>query len=147
MKLTDLPQLVDLKRMQFKIGELSKMTDVSTRQLRYWEKKEFIHSLQREDDNDARVFGFKAYIKVRLIKTYLDEGYTLGAANDKSKSTIMDAKWFHDFVNGAVKGITDIDGKRAVNLGYLDEEHTQILYGFNDERGVHYQVHDVDEKE
>lgn len=59
----------------------------------------------------------------------------------------MDAKWFHDFVNGAVKGITDIDGKRAVNLGYLDEEHTQILYGFNDERGVHYQVRDVDEKE
>ena len=39
---------------QFRIGELATMTGVSTRQLRYWESKGIISSLEREGEQDVR---------------------------------------------------------------------------------------------
>ncbi|KRM12988.1 MerR family transcriptional regulator [Paucilactobacillus suebicus] len=143
MEQNKIANMIDTSLLRFKIGELSKMTGVSTRQLRYWEKKEFISAMDRVDDHDARVFGFKSYIKVALIKRLLDEGYTLTAANEKSKSLIKDSKWFHEFVRKSFCGVEKINGERAVNMGYFDDDHTKVLYGFNDESGVHYEVRDA----
>lgn len=137
------PNMIDLSQLRFQIGELSKMAGVSTRQLRYWEKKEFISANERGGDQEARVFGFKVYIKVSLIKRYLDEGYTLAAANEKSKSTIDDAIWFHHFFDQSFRGIETIDGKRAINLGFFDQAQNQILYGFNEDGHITYEVRPV----
>lgn len=145
MELSKHNRVLDLNQLQFKIGELSRMTGVSTRQLRYWEKKEFIAAKQREEEQDARVFGFDAYVKVSIIKHLLDEGYTLKAADDKSKALIADAKWAHHFMRESFDRIEHVDGKRRMNLGYLDDRHQQILYGVTDDEGrVHYEIHDVD---
>ncbi|MCF7522313.1 MerR family DNA-binding transcriptional regulator [Levilactobacillus brevis] len=35
----EMRKFFDIQRLVFRIGELSAMTDVSARQLRYWEKK------------------------------------------------------------------------------------------------------------
>lgn len=143
----NLVDLVNIPNLRFQIGELSKMTGVSTRQLRYWEQKEFISANQREADQDARVFSFRMYIKVALIKHYLDEGYKLGVANEKSKATIDDAEWFHHFFADSFNGIEMVDGKRSVNLGFFDQEKSQVLYGFNEDGQVSYRVKPVAKKD
>ena len=143
----NLSDLVNLTNLRFKIGELSKMAGVSTRQLRYWEQKKFISANEREADQDARVFSFRMYIKVLLIKHYLDEGYKLAAANEKSKDVIEDELWLHRFFEDSFKGIELIDGKRAVNLGFFDQENRQTLYGFNEGGKISYAVKPLPEKE
>lgn len=144
MKFSDRIGLINMKGLQFRIGELSKMTDVSARQLRYWEQKGLIEANERPHNRGPRVYHFSMYLKVQLIKHYLDEGYTLAKANEKSQSTLDSAKWLHNFVVAAFGETTEIDGKEAIDMGYFDAEHTQRLYGFNDENGVSYKVQDIE---
>lgn len=138
--------LVNISNLRFQIGELSKMTGVSTRQLRYWEQKKFIAANERDADQEARVFDFRMYIKVSLIKHYLDEGYRLAAANEKSSMTIKDAVWFHNFFRNSFQGLEMVDGKRAVNLGFFDETQNKILYGFNEDGKIRYEIRDAPQK-
>ncbi|WP_137597096.1 MerR family transcriptional regulator [Paucilactobacillus kaifaensis] len=138
-----IPNIVDISKLRFQIGELSKMTGVSTRQLRYWEQKKFIAANDRDADQEARVFDFRMYIKVTLIKRYLDEGYKLSVANEKSGATIKDALWFHNFFRNSFQGLETIDGKRAVNLGYFDQAQGKVLYGFNEDGKIRYEIRDA----
>ena len=78
-------QTFDFHRLVFRIGELSSMTGVSARQLRYWEKKELIASREREDGQQARVYTFKTFIKVSMMKYFLDAGYTLAGAAKQAR--------------------------------------------------------------
>ncbi len=71
------------------IGEVSKQTQVSQRQLRFWEEQSYIQP-------ERVVCGDRAYRQyssgdIRLIgtiKQYLDEGYQLKAAVEKAKATM-----------------------------------------------------------
>lgn len=64
------------------IGEVSSITGVPIRQIRYWEKKGIIQST---DDNttSTRRYDYMSIKKIMLIKELLDEGYTLDAAAQK----------------------------------------------------------------
>jgi DNA-binding transcriptional MerR regulator len=66
--------------LQFRIGELARMTNVSTRQLRYWEKQGYVSAIKRNDCQETRLYGFRAYIKVSIIKQHLDDGESLHEA-------------------------------------------------------------------
>lgn len=69
------------------IGETARLTGVSEKQLRNWERSKYIPEL------DRIIYGNVAYRRfdteqVRLIKEikrYLDEGYTLSASAKKAR--------------------------------------------------------------
>lgn len=61
------------------IGEASHITGASLTQIRYWEKKALIESFQREAGGNKR-FTFPNLAKIVLIKSLIDEGYTLAKA-------------------------------------------------------------------
>ena len=71
-----------LNRLVVGIGEVSAITGVPTRQLRYWEDKGIIRSLTEEEGKNRR-YDYPNIKKVLLVKEMLDEGYTLDAAADK----------------------------------------------------------------
>lgn len=64
------------------IGEVSQITGIPTRQIRYWEDKEIITSLTEAEGKNRR-YDYKNIKKMLLIKELLDEGYTLDAAAEK----------------------------------------------------------------
>ena len=64
------------------IGEVSEITDVPSRHIRYWKSKGLIKS-QTEGAGKNRKFDYKNIKKILLIKELLDEGYTLEAASSK----------------------------------------------------------------
>ena len=66
------------------IGEVSQITGIPTRQIRYWEDKEIISSLTEEEGKNRR-YDYKNIKKMLLIKELLEEGYTLDAAAEKVK--------------------------------------------------------------
>ncbi|KRL05544.1 MAG: MerR family transcriptional regulator [Liquorilactobacillus hordei] len=124
------------------IGDLSKLTGVSTRQLRYWEKRGYLEAPVTEK-NVTRKYEFEAFYKVRAIKKYLDEGFTLPKAAeqaDKQKKQVVICK---KFVNEMFIDVSIEDGEKLfgrIDMGYVDVEKIQHLYGIVDETGSHFEI-------
>ncbi|WP_412988964.1 MerR family transcriptional regulator [Pediococcus siamensis] len=66
------------------IGDIASSTGVSQRQLRYWEKKGYIHPAQSSDAHKHRKYAYKTLMKVSMIQSYIDSGYTLSMAVKKA---------------------------------------------------------------
>lgn len=135
----ELRQVFDVKRLVFRIGEIASMTGVSARQLRYWEQKGLIQSQERPDEKQARVYTFKTFIQVSMIKYFMDEGLTLAAAAKRAGDRQTRAQQIHRFVTRGLQGLLQIDGEMALNLGAFDAEQT-LLAILPDEGGVHYRL-------
>lgn len=70
------------------IGEVSQITGIPIRQIRYWEEKGIIKSLTEEEGKNRR-YDYLNIKKMLLIKLYLDEGFTLDAAAKKVEQRIQ----------------------------------------------------------
>ena len=73
-----------LRKLVVGIGEVSQITGIPTRQIRYWEEKGIISSLTEEEGKNRR-YDYLNIKKILLIKELLDEGYTLDASVEKVK--------------------------------------------------------------
>lgn len=73
-----------LDKLVVGIGEVSQITGIPIRQVRYWEEKGIVVSLTEEEGKNRR-YDYKNIKKMLLIKELLDEGYTLDAAAEKVK--------------------------------------------------------------
>jgi DNA-binding transcriptional MerR regulator len=74
-----------LDKLVVGIGEVSQITGIPTRQIRYWEEKGIITSLTEEEGKNRR-YDYKNIKKMLLVKELLDEGYTLDASAEKVKN-------------------------------------------------------------
>lgn len=71
-----------LSKLVVGIGEVSDITGVPTRQIRYWEEKGIIHSSQ-ETEGATRKYDYLSVKKILLVKELIDDGYTLDSAAKK----------------------------------------------------------------
>lgn len=77
-----------LSRLIIGIGEVSDITGVSARQLRYWEAKNLITSIDPESKT-SRKYDYANIEKIILIKDFLDQGFTLEAAAQRLEERIQ----------------------------------------------------------
>ncbi|MGJ1445090.1 MerR family transcriptional regulator [Sphingobacterium spiritivorum] len=77
-----------LEKLIVGIGEVSQITGIPARQIRYWEDKNIIRSLTEEEGKNRR-YDYKNIKKMLLIKELMDEGYTLDAAAEKVRKRIV----------------------------------------------------------
>lgn len=71
-----------LKKLVVGIGEVSDITGVPTRKIRYWEEKGIIKS-EKEGEGTTRRYDYLNIKKILLIQELMDEGFTLDAAAKK----------------------------------------------------------------
>ena len=135
-----LHEVYNAEQFQFKIGDLSEMAGVSTRQLRYWEKQGYLKSRERTDEQRARVFSFMMYMKAKMIKHFLDEGFTLAKANEKSGEILQDLKWVHKILANSSVRVEQLAGEKVIHFGMLNNDPKQQLYGFVEKDGIHYRT-------
>ncbi|WP_220741276.1 MerR family transcriptional regulator [Leuconostoc miyukkimchii] len=135
-----------LENLQFRIGELARMTGVSTRQLRYWEKQGYVSAIVRDDGRESRLYGFRAYIKVSIIKQHLDNKMSLHDAVKSANDQIENVKVIQHIMKKSFQGFEKHKDRFAINLGFFDEAETQLLYVFLDNDRVRYRLVDVDDK-
>ncbi|MFC0211752.1 MerR family transcriptional regulator [Paenibacillus chartarius] len=76
-----------LRKLVVGIGEVSSITGVPQRQIRYWEEKGIIRS-QSEGEGTTRKYDYMNIKKILLLKELLDDGYTLDAAAKKVEGRI-----------------------------------------------------------
>lgn len=74
-----------LDKLVVGIGEVSLITGIPTRQIRYWEEKGIIKSMTEEQGKNRR-YDYENIKHILLIKEMIDEGYTLDAAAEKVKN-------------------------------------------------------------
>lgn len=70
-----------LEKLIIGISEVSEVTGVPTRQIRYWEEKTYISSMSNQ--GKTRRYDYTNIKKIILIKELLDEGFTLEASVKK----------------------------------------------------------------
>ncbi|GLB47318.1 MerR family transcriptional regulator [Philodulcilactobacillus myokoensis] len=134
------PKALDLNKLIFKIGEVSKMVSVSSRQLRYWEQKGYIKS-NRSNNHNSRVYNFYNLLRIANIKNRINQGYTLIGAVHKVNEHGNNLNTVFSFMRESFHGIKMIHGNPAINLGYFDHHHKQILYGIiKSNQEVEYQL-------
>nr|WP_042331146.1 MerR family transcriptional regulator [Desulfosporosinus orientis] len=76
-----------LSKLVVGIGEVSDITGVPQRQIRYWEEKGIIQSM-KEGEGSVRRYNYLNIKKIILIKELLDDGFTLDAAARKMELRI-----------------------------------------------------------
>lgn len=71
----------------YSIGDVSLMTNVSEKKLRYWQEKNYLKDVQRVicGKRRYRVFTKEQVEFIKRIKFYLDQGYTLPVSAEKTK--------------------------------------------------------------
>ncbi len=70
----------------FSIGDTAKMTGATQKQLRNWEARGYIPTVDRVVSGDRAYRRFTMYDveTIRKIKDYLDEGFTLSSAANEA---------------------------------------------------------------
>lgn len=84
-----------LRKLIVGIGEVSEITGIPQRQLRYWQEKGLIKT-SVEASSSIRRFNYLEIKKILLIKELLDEGFTLEAAAKKIETRM-------ELINSAFK--------------------------------------------
>lgn len=122
--------------LRINMTELSRVTGVSTSQIRYWERKGYIHSKQ-DEKNKNHHFSFLTLLNVYTIKYYLDQGYTLSAAVDKERHHRELGKIFQSFLADRIKGVEQVDaGHGEISLGTLTNDPSREIYAVVDRQGT-----------
>lgn len=81
----ELDPLVDfelLKKLVVGIGEVSDISSVPARKIRYWEEKGYIES-EKDREGATRKYNYLNIKKILLIQELIEEGYTLDSAAKK----------------------------------------------------------------
>ncbi|MFT8499744.1 MAG: MerR family transcriptional regulator, partial [Liquorilactobacillus satsumensis] len=113
------------------IGDLSNLTGVSARQLRYWEEKKYIESVT-DGKSSARKYKFEMFYKVRAIKLLLDEGLTLAKAAEQAEQQRQKVEICKKFVNAVFTDVVIEDPEKVLGkimMGYLDEDQKRKVVG------------------
>ncbi|AVK63862.1 MerR family transcriptional regulator [Lactobacillus sp. CBA3606] len=119
------------RRGQLTIGisELSKMTGVSPRQLRYWQKKGYIIPKNQDEPGRARIYTMKMVIKAAAMSNLLAAGYTLKAAATQVDERMRPAQTMYHMLFDRYQGFeVGDDGQLMVDLGPFDPNPSQELF-------------------
>ena len=134
----DFRELFHRGQLTIGISELSKMTGVSPRQLRYWQKKGYIIPKNQDEPGRARIYTLKMVIKAAAMSDLLQTGYTLKAAAAQVDERMRPAQTMYHVLFDRYQGfqVSD-DGEIIVDLGTFDPDPTQDLFAkLVDERPV-----------
>ncbi|WP_405098676.1 MerR family transcriptional regulator [Oceanobacillus sp. FSL H7-0719] len=96
-----------IKKLIVGIGEVSDITGVPTRKIRYWEDKGAISS-EKDFQGSTRRFDYWNIKKILLIQELMEEGYTLDAAAEKVQNRTKEFNQaFYKLANSLSNNETD----------------------------------------
>ncbi|CAJ1230069.1 MerR family transcriptional regulator [Lactiplantibacillus xiangfangensis] len=126
---SDFQEMFHKGQLTIGISELSRMTGVSPRQLRYWQKKGYIIPKNQDEPGRARIYNMRMVIKAAAMSNLLQTGYTLKAAAAQVDERMQPAQTMYHVLFDRYQGFEVADnGEILVDLGPFDPDPTQELY-------------------
>ena len=132
------------QNLEIGIGEVSKLTGVSQRHLRYWETKGYIKPIS-DDQSGVRRYNLATLYLIVFITEQLDEGCTLSAAFEHSKDIRLKSRIVHQFFRETfddVKVTDSTKGYGKIDLGEFQAEDGSMHHfkGVVDEKGQYVRM-------
>ncbi|MHA8110626.1 MerR family transcriptional regulator [Lactobacillaceae bacterium Melli_B4] len=119
----------------FGIGDIANYSNLPQSKLRYWEKCGYIKSLKCSK-NQNRKYSYQTLMKVQLIKSYLDSGFTLSVAAKKAEKFSNYQSIISRMLKTRINGIGMLDGKPAINMGPLTDDPSKSIYFIEEDNQV-----------
>lgn len=114
-------------KLTITLSEMSEATGVSPSQIRYWEKKGYIHS-QQGQKNQNHKYTMGTFAKVVSINYYLQQGFTLKMAYQKQQEGRNILKCIKDFNRNQIHKVTVKDGYTEFDLGQVaNADHQRVI--------------------
>lgn len=130
-------RMIKDNKLRISMSEMARVTGVSTSQLRYWERKGYIHSRQ-DDKNKNHYLGLLTMFSVFTIKYFLDQGFTLTVAVKKERQRKALGRIFREFFADQIKDVKQLDDQKGeVDLGTLADDPGTEVYAIVDQQGTH----------
>ncbi|CAJ1228852.1 MerR family transcriptional regulator [Levilactobacillus zymae] len=142
-KMTDIMKKVPIDRITLGIGDVARATGVAQSKLRYWENKGYIKS-HSVTDNRNRKFTYKTLLQVQLIKSYLDDGYTLTSAVKRARQRGVYLDALRSFFEDRFVSIEVTDQAAMIDLGTFDPEPTKHLVAKREATGWRFALVDAE---
>lgn len=103
------------------IGETSRVTEASTTQIRYWEKRGLIESVSHGKGQNKR-YNLMNISTILYLKMMLDNGYTLNKAAEMAKERLANVDIIRLFISNRVNSIAHDGDNTILNLGPLEND-------------------------
>ncbi|MCQ9316561.1 MerR family transcriptional regulator [Pediococcus pentosaceus] len=116
-RLAVVKKIIDSEAMLLSIGDVANAVDVSTRQLRYWEKKGYIKS--KISKTGQRKYTYFTMIQAGNIASYIEDGFTLAKAAEKAQSNGHIMKALRHFLKERFSGGREIPNGYEFDLGEI----------------------------
>ena len=108
----------DSYTLSFSIGDIARIAKLSQNKIRYWTQRGYIKSTHSRKNTNHR-YSYSALIKIEVIKSYLDSGYTLSSA--VKRTSIGQRYWHlvHTIIADRLVGIRTIHHHPALDFGAI----------------------------
>ncbi|KRM76579.1 MerR family transcriptional regulator [Secundilactobacillus collinoides] len=103
------------------ISETSRVTEASTTQIRYWEKRGLIESVSHGKGQNKR-YNLINISTILYLKMMLDNGYTLNKAAEMAKERLANVDIIRLFISNRVNSIAHDGDSTILNLGPLEND-------------------------
>ncbi|MFT8323793.1 MerR family transcriptional regulator [Oenococcus sicerae] len=123
------------------ISDLAEATGVSQTQLRYWLEKNYIKSC---GDEKKKKFVYGTVFRVRIIKGYLDEGFTLSSAVKHADQHSVMVRAFKQVIGDRLLNVSEDDHGALIDFGIFDPQPDKHLYARVTEKETKFELHDAD---
>lgn len=108
------------------IRDTARACQVTDTQIRYWIKNGYLKTVKTE--NGAVKLPYKQVIHARMIKKFLDDGYTLHAAVNKMRDNLSIARSVQHILLDSIQNISIKNDDIILDFGPLAEDHSQHVY-------------------
>lgn len=133
---------IPIDDLQLGIGDVAEATGVSQSQLRYWERKGYIQSLETTNRGNHK-FTYKTVMQVKQIQLFMDDGYTLSSAVARARKRGAYMDLLRSFFEQRFEGMTAEDGAK-IDLGPFDPEPTKHLVAYCQDQQWRFRLDSVE---
>ncbi len=120
------------------IRDAARAGDVTDTQVRYWIKNHFLKTVKAE--NGAIKLPYGEIAKIRMIKSFLDSGYTLSAAAKKTQENADLARSFSHLVLAGIQHV-ERKGKTTIfDLGPIENDPEKHIFVHETPEKITYEI-------
>lgn len=120
------------------IRDAARASNVTDAQVRYWIKNGYLRTVKA--DNGAIKLPYNQIASIRMIKFFLDDGYTLSGAAKKTQENKDIARSIRHLVFSSIHNIEKQGNKTIFDLGPIDEDPEKHIFGIETPEKITYVI-------
>lgn len=118
------------------IRDAARASNVTDAQVRYWIKNGYLRTVKA--DNGAIKLPYNQIASIRMIKFFLDNGYTLSGAAKKTQENKDIIRSIRHLVFSSIHNIGKQGNKTIFDLGPIDKDPEKHIFGIETPEKITY---------